>query len=156
MKTLVIGLFGLTLCTSISISHASENALNEILGQAILKSKVDGMDCDKVLDDAASKGVAPSSTASVESLSKAVKIYSVSTEVGQCLYPNVMVTRQPIGEYEEYKSGGPELVTLTGRIVYKWGKYEVQEAIVTTPEHLDIEVIPNGTGYRISLATKAK
>ncbi len=133
MTTLVIGIVS---CGTMLFVAASGNT-------------PDGLDCTGMKN-----GVSATSTPSAENLQRAVATYKVSPKAGKCLYPDVVVESEPVGEYEKYRLGGPRFVTLTGRTVYRWGDYEMQEALVIPPDNMALEVIPNGSGYRLSLITK--
>ncbi|HEB92339.1 MAG TPA: hypothetical protein ENI94_02515 [Gammaproteobacteria bacterium] len=98
--------------------------------------------------------VSAATTPSTENLRQAVATYKVSPRAGKCLYPDVIVESVPVGEYEEYRPGGPRFVTLTGRTVYRWGGYEIQEASISSPDDMALKVIPNGSGYRLELIAK--
>ncbi|TNC79213.1 MAG: hypothetical protein C9356_20310 [Oleiphilus sp.] len=101
-------------------------------------------DCNELLQE---KKPLPES---MEGLEHAVSFYSLSNSIGKCLYPKVQVSSIPVGEYESYSSDGPEILTLSNRLVYRWGDHELQTAVVVPPNNMKLEVSDNGTGLLIT------
>jgi len=122
--------------------------LSAAIGFCIVGS-VHAADCDAARQDYLASGKMLHTTPSFEALNDAMYLHALSPEVGRCVYPAFTVEQRPVGEYERFKEGGPELVTLTDRTVYRMWGYEIQTAAITIPETMKVEVQQNGTSYRL-------
>lgn len=84
----------------------------------------------------------------------ASRIYLLSPLIAECIFPNVVVTPNPVGEYESIDDE-LKTVTLTGRITATWGNLVVTEAAIKAPTQ-DVEIYgANGHYFVTTFEDKA-
>ncbi len=83
---------------------------------------------------------------SKDALREAAALYDISPSSAKCLYPDVVVEKQPLGEYEEYDKAGPSKLTLLGRTKYIWGDFIYYAAVLYVPNGMTLNVSPVSKG----------
>jgi len=91
---------------------------------------------------------------SQEALANAMRAYSVLTnKLFNCIYPDVIVVHNPIGEIENIDQWKSEkTVTLMDRKTFSWGKFEAVYAILNGSKgHDNIKVTPVGEANQFEI-----
>jgi hypothetical protein len=75
-------------------------------------------------------------------------LYQISPDQAKCVFPNVVVTPDPVGEYESIDDE-LKTVTLTGRITFTWGNLVMTEAVIKAPTQ-DVEIDGSNGHYFVT------
>jgi hypothetical protein len=110
--------------------------------------------CDAVKQDYLNSGKIIHSKQNNEALEDAIDLYEISSELCACIYPELVVEEKPIGEYENFEEGGPSIVTLTHRRIYRLGDYVSQTALISIPDDMNISVVGGEGTYRLVVTPK--